>query len=122
MASLNDIDLGDVQSERQAKNNQLFQTPVPTLDSDNAILFDLFGVTRNISIEGVIIGTSTEQTTFITNIEAIINGRQNGSTFVSSKPGFPNKNVFIDTFEWSISAANVEELLYSITLIEGGEL
>jgi len=119
MATLGGTDLGDVQSERQSKNTQLFQMPLPTSDSSAAILLDYFGVVRTISVEGIITGVDATHVTFIDAIETICGGAQTGSTFVSSKTGYANKTVFINTFEWTVNAADVSKINYSLTLIEG---
>lgn len=119
MATIGGVDLGTVQSERQAKIGQLFQQPIPTQDSDAAILLDIFGMSRSITLSGVLNGTLSDQNTFIQAIESIMNGEQIGSTFVSSQTSTPNKLVFIDSFEWTVEEANSAYISYSITLIEG---
>jgi hypothetical protein len=119
MASLNSTDLGDIQTERQSKNGNLFQMPLPTQDSNTAILYDFFGMMRTISISGIITGTDATQVTFIDAMEAIANGAQTGVTFISSKTGFANKTVYIDNFEWTVQKADVRKLHYTLSLIEG---
>ena len=84
MTSLDDNDLGDIQSETQSKNSQLFQTPMPTQDSDKAVLFDLFRVIKNIRVSGIFTGTQTQQNTFINAIETICSGEQEGATIIVS--------------------------------------
>ena len=76
MATLNSIDLGDIQIETSAKNSSLFNMPLPLSDSSQSILLDLFGVSRTITVDGIFTGTLTEQGTFITAIEAIQAGNQ----------------------------------------------
>ena len=119
MVTLNGTDLGDIQTERQSKNGNLFQMPLPTQDSSTAILYDFFGMMRTITITGIITGVDATQVTFIDAMEAIANGAQTGVTFVSSKTGFANKTVYIDTFEWTVNKADVRKLHYTLTLIEG---
>ena len=119
MASIGAIDLGEVQSERQNKNSQLFQMPVPTQDSDEAVLFDLFGMLKTITISGIITGTDATHVSFIENIEGIMNGSQTGSAFESSKTGLSSITVYIDNFEWSVNKADVSKIDYTLTLIQG---
>lgn len=119
MASYNSIDLGNVKSERDSKIAQLFQQAIPTQDSSNAILLDIFGMGRTVTIDGELIGTQGEQTTFINAINAIANGTQTGSTFVSSKDGIANKTLFIDGFDWTVIKADVSRISYILTLREG---
>ncbi len=119
MASLNGTDLGDVQIEKQRKSSQLFQMPIPTLDSAQAILYDLFGVMRTISVEGLFSGTNAEHVTFINAMEALIAGSQDGVTFVSSKSTISNKTVFVNDFDWRVNRADVSKIDYTLSLIEG---
>ena len=118
MASIGGIDLGDIQNEDQVKDSGLFQTPLPRQDSDGAILSDLFGVFRTVTIQGTITGTKTVQNTFITNIETITNGTQSGSTFVSSIRA-DNITVLIQSFRWVKRAAVETKLEYTLTLLQG---
>lgn len=122
MASIGGVDLQTVTSERQSKRGQLFQQPIPTRDSNFAILLDIFGLSRTITVSGDFIGTLEEQNTFIQAVELIMNGSQSGSTFVSSHTATPNKTVFIDNFEWAVNAAVTEKISYSFTFIEGSEV
>ncbi len=120
MASIGGIDLGSVQSERQTKSGQLFQQPIPTQDSDQAILLDIFGMSRNININGIFVGTLSAQNTFIQAIEGIMDGSQSGSVFVSSQTSTPNiTSVILDNFEWTVNKADVSKIDYSLTLIQG---
>lgn len=113
--------MGDIQREEQTKDAGLFQTPLPRANSTDAILLDLFGAFRTISLTGRIIGTESEQQTFISNIEAIADGKQDGSTFVSSFIASPaNRTVFVQTFRWEKNAADESKLDYTLTLFEGG--
>jgi len=119
MATLNGTDLGDIQSERQNKFASLFQQNLPRRDSDVAILLDIFGVGRTITVSGIYTGTDSAQVTFIEAIEALIAGTQSGVTYVSSKTGFSNKTVFIDSFDWRVDKADVRKIHYTLVLKEG---
>jgi len=122
MASVGGIDLGTVISEKQTKTASLFQQPLPMQDSNQSILLDIFGMGRTIQITGVYVGTLEEQNTFIQAIEGIASGNQTGSTFVSSQTSTPNKNVFINDFEWTVNKADVSKIEYSLTLVEGATI
>ena len=119
MASIGGVNLGDVQSERQNKFASLFQQNLPRRDSAYAILLDIFGVGRTITVQGIITGLDATHVSFINSIETIIAGAQNGSTFVSSKTGISNKTVFVDSFDWSVNKADVSKIGYTLTLKEG---
>ena len=118
MASLDGTDLGDIQSEEQSKDSGLFQTPLPRQDSANAILIDLFGVIRTLTITGIFKGTVNEQNTFITAIEGIADGVQTGSTFVSSIRA-SSITVLIQNFRWTKQKADPNKIDYTLTLIQG---
>lgn len=124
MASINGnqgggvIDLGIVNSESQNKDSGLFQSPIPGRDSTGAILIDVFGTFRSITLNGTFEGTNIEQDTFIDAIESICDGSQISSTFVSSKKPEP-RNVFIQTFNWEVVEAVPDKIVYTLTLLEG---
>lgn len=119
MASIAEIDLGDIQSESQNKDASLFQMPLPLSDSNETLLLDLFGMMRTITVEGIITGTNSTHVTFIDNIESIMDGDQSVSVFISSKTGFANKNVYLNNFSWRVEEADVSKINYSLSMIEG---
>lgn len=80
---------------------------------------DIFGLSRTITINGVITGTDATHVSFIDSIEAIMNGKQIGVIFVSSKTGISAKKVYLDGFDWDVQQADVSKISYSLTLIEG---
>ena len=49
--------LPNVQSERESRDSGMFTQALPTLDSSDTVLLDLFGVTKTISVEGFVIGS-----------------------------------------------------------------
>lgn len=110
--------MGIINQESQSKDSGLFQQPLPKRNSDNAILLDVFGCFRTITINGTYEGTLTEQRAFIDAIETIIDGDQVSSTFVSSLTT-DTKNVFIQTFSWEVVEATPSKITYTLTLLEG---
>ena len=121
-ATIDDIELGDIQSERQVKFSSLFQQNRPRRNSQYAILLDIFGMGRTITIDGIITGTDSTHVTFIDKIESLADGLQEGVTFVSSKTGVSNKTVFIDSFDWRVNKADVSKISYTLSLKEGGSI
>ena len=127
MASINGnqgggvIDLGTINSESQTKDSGLFQNTMPRTDSDGALLLDVFGCFRTIVLSGTLVGTETEQKTFITAIEAICNGKQEKADFVSSLTA-DTKKVFIQTFNWEVVEAVPSKITYTLTLLEGTDV
>jgi len=120
-SSIGGKSLGDVSSESSTKSSNLFQFPMPLSDSDAAILMDIFGTSRTITIEGVKTGLIASLRTFVTDIETIQNGEQSGSTFVSSWTG-ANKTVLIQDFTHTKLKADENEVNYTLVLEEGSVL
>lgn len=97
--------------------------PMPIGDSNEAILLDIFGVFRTIIVNGIFQGTEAQQKTFITNVEALENGNQSSSEFVSSLVTIPtNYKVFIKSFRWSVNKAEPTKIGYTLTMFEGANV
>lgn len=121
MASINSVDLGTVTSEESMKSSNLFNTPLPFSDSSEALIMDLMGTSRTITLTGVKTGAVADLRTFVNNIEAVQNGAQTGYTFVSSWTG-ASKTVLIQDFTHSKSYGNESEVSYTLVMIEGTAL
>ena len=120
-ASIGGKSLGDITSESSTKSSNLFNQPIPFEDSDAALLMDLFGTTRTITITGKKTGAVAALRTFITDIEGLQNGAQSSLTFVSSWTAV-NKNVLIQDFTWDKLEADENKVGYTLTLTEGTAL
>jgi len=118
MTSIGGKDLGEVQSESQVKSTGLFNMPLPLSDSDEALLMDIFGTTRTITVSGVKTGAVAALRTFVTDIEEIMDGDQASSDFVSSWTNV-TKKVLIQDFTHDKIAGEETSISYTITLIEG---
>jgi len=121
MASIDGQDLGTVSSESSTKSSNLFNQPLPFSDSDQALIMDLLGTSRLITVEGKKTGAAAVLRTFVENIETVQNGEQSGSTFVSSWTN-SNKNVLIQDFTHTKTAADESKVAYTLTLLEGTAL
>ena len=121
MTTIGGVDLGEVTSESQAKSSGLFNQPLPYSDSDAALIMDIMGTSRTITVTGVKTGVVADLRTFVTNIEAIMTGAQSGSTFVSSWTNV-NKTVLIQDFTHDKVEADENKVGYTITMIEGTAL
>lgn len=121
MTSIGGKDLGDVNSESSTKSTGLFNQPLPYSNSDAALIMDLMGTSRTITVNGVKTGAVAALRTFVTDIEGIQNGQQGGSTFVSSWTNV-NKTVLIQDFTWEKVEGNESKINYSLTLLEGTAL
>jgi len=119
-ASQGSSNLGEVQSERQTKASSLFQYPIPGEDSKDAVLLDIMGVLRNVTIESVKNDTAANIKTFIENIEITQNGSQgSGLVFTSSLLGEMDGKFYIDNFDWSYIAGEPTIVKFTMHLIQG---
>lgn len=121
MTSIGGVDLGDVTSEGSVKSSNLFNQPLPFTDSDKAVLMDLLGMSRTITVSGKKTGAVAALRTFITDIEGLQNGEQSSLVFVSSWTNV-NKNVLIQDFQWDKVEADESKVTYTLTLAEGEAL
>ena len=121
MASIGGKDLSVVTSESSTKSSNLFNTPLPFSDSDAALIMDLFGTSRTITITGVKTGVVADLRTFITDIEGLQNGEQDSLIFVSSWTNV-NKNVLIQDFTHDKISADENKVGYTLNLLEGTAL
>lgn len=121
MTTIGGKDLGEVSSESSTKSSNLFNMPLPFSDSDAALIMDLMGMSRTITVAGKKTGTIAQMRTFITDIEGLQTGSQSGMTFVSSWTNV-NKTVLIQDFTWDKSEGDESKLNYTLTLVEGTAL
>ena len=115
------VDLGNVLTETSAKSSNLINFPMPLEDSSAALLMDLFGASRTITVDGVITGVVADLRTFVEQIETIQNGSQSGSTFISSWTN-ANKTVLIQDFTHTKTEGDESKVRYSLTLVQGNPL
>ena len=120
-ATIESVELGEVSSESSTKSSNLFNFPMPLSDSDQAILMDIFGTTRTITVDGVKTGVVADLRTFINNIEALQNGEQSNLTFVSSWTN-ANKEVLIQDFTHTKISADESKVSYTLIMTEGAAL
>ncbi len=121
MATIGGKSLGNVKSENSTKSSNLFNQPLPFSDSDVALIMDLMGTSRTITVTGVKTGTVAQLRTFVTDIEGLQNGEQSGLTFVSSWTNV-NKTVLIQDFTHDKLEADENKVNYTLTLLEGTAL
>lgn len=112
--------LGIVTKETQEKSCNLFYMPMPGSDSSSAILIDLFGSSRDITIEGVYPSSDTTYSiaNFIIALDALVNGSQTIQHFTSGKSGV-QYHVLIDSVSWEAEEGNVSAVKYTIRMKEG---
>ena len=121
MATIGGKSLGTIKSESSTKSSNLFNMPMPFSDSDEALIMDLMGVSRTITISGSKTGVIADLRTFITDIEGLQDGDQSALTFVSSWTNV-NKTVLIQDFTHDKINADESKVDYNLVLIEGSVL
>jgi len=114
--------LGTVQTEENNKDAQLFQMPLPTKDSVDAVILDLFGMMRTIIITGTFTGDAASQTAFIEELDALANGSQVGRNYHSDKgygsDGAGNYKVLISSTRWKVEEGGINKIEYTINMME----
>lgn len=110
--------LGTVTSEDSTKDAGLFQMPMPASDSSSAILIDLFGAFRTITIDGIWTSSDGTISTFVQWLDSLVNGSQISVAFVSDKSGV-TYNVLVGSVNWKSEEGGVNKVNYTITLLEG---
>jgi len=95
-------DIGNVTEESQTKSSELDVMPMPLSDSDDTQAWDFEGATRNIRVTGQY--TASTKTiimdSFITPIEAIVNGDQ--ASTVNYTSGFYAEGTGLSTFNFKV--------------------
>lgn len=115
------VGMGTVTNESSTKDSGLFQTPMPYADSDDAIMLDMFGASRTITVSGVFAtgdGSYSTNALAIAALDALINGQQTSKTFVSGKSG-SSYTVLVQSVEWKSDEGDVNKVTYTIVLTEG---
>jgi len=81
-ATLDGKSLGNVQNIQSDKTANIQQISLPGDNSDQAILFDLLGVTKVITVNGIWTGTTAAIKVLIGAIEDLCDGDQNIVDFI----------------------------------------
>ena len=121
--SLTDMSsLGTVIEEKQTKDAQLFQQPMPGSDSSQTFVIDIFGAIRTISIRGKYVGANIgEVQTFISQLKGLINGNQVVRVYTSDL-FVSGINVYVMMVDYTYEAGNPLSVDYSIQMIETATL
>lgn len=109
--------MGTVTHESSTKDAQLFQQPLPMSDSSQAIILDLFGTSRTMTVSGIFTGTGGDIQAFIGQLDTLANGSQVAKTYHSDKTGVDYK-VLVNTVEWSSEGGDVNKVNYTLNLIQ----
>ena len=110
--------LGTVNKEDSTKDAGLFQQPLPASNSNQAIMLDIFGASRTITISGVFTGTTAQISAFIVELDALVSGTQSVKVYHSDKSG-ADYNVLVSSVTWTAEEGAVSKVDYTINLTEG---
>jgi len=110
--------LGTVRSESITKDSDLFAMNMPLSDSDATfILPALFGVSRNIKIEGTFTTSDGTITTFLDQLYGLIDGSTSSKKYHSDTTGH-DYYVAIASVEGKRGEAEVSKIDWSISMTE----
>lgn len=113
------VTLTVVTEEEHTKDANLFAQAIPRTDADKAIILDLFGCTRNITVRGTFTGATAAIKTFISDVEALIVGTQTNKTYHSDiGPGAGDYNVKINSFKWRFEEGAPNHIRWDLNLIQ----
>lgn len=123
-----------IQTVRNGKESQLLTQPLPSQDSNTTLGYDLLGVRRDITVNGVVVGTNAQIEAFIDAIEGMIDGAQfETSPFTHSISGTEYEAgiclsidyntrkdylVVIKTFVHNYEKGSPSKLTYTLSCIE----
>lgn len=119
MATLTDptgattTDLGNVERISRTKSGNLI--PISAINQQE--VYNILGISRTMSVNGTYTGTTAVIQTFISEIQALIDGTaQDPSTFSSTETG--SLTVYIDQFSWVWEGVPSNRITYEIKLLE----
>lgn len=114
-----------IQKFKVGKSSPITSILIPTKDSSSTISLDVGGTVRNITIEGLVVGTITQLNNFIGDIEDKLYGKQftntnKGHTLTVelAKVGVTTYNVMIKDFDYEWDAGNPNQVSYTMGLIQ----
>jgi hypothetical protein len=112
--------LGSVINESSTKDAGLFQQPLPASNSNQAILLDIFGSFRTIIIDGIFVDgqDGVSLATFISQLDALVNGSQISVSFVSGK-STSTYQVLVQSITWKSEEGSPTKVNYTINMAEG---
>lgn len=118
--------LGRVKSISITKTEKADSMSIPYTDSNELLVFSYEGARRQINISGLYTPQDGNVSTFINNIEGLINGQQtlgSGISLVTGADDYPASTTFvvhIEEFRWTWDVGNADSITYSLKLIERG--
>ena len=120
------LTLYNATNEGFSKSANFININVPTGNSDETIIFDLLGVTRNIKIRGTVTSADATVKDFTLDLNNLITGTQ-GETGADEQVGYlyapqgitsGNIRVYVNDVSWDYVAGEPNTITYSLTLFE----
>jgi len=129
------LTLFNIENENFAKSANFININLPLGDSEDTIIFNLLGTTRNIRLRGVVTSSDATVGDFVFDLNNLITGQQ-GDTGADDQVGYiytpqsisgatggtgtvaPEIRVFVNDVSWDFDAGNPGSIKYSITLFE----
>ena len=120
------LTLYNTQTEGVTKSANLINLPMPTGDSDEIIVFDLLGVTRELKVRGRFTTSDGTINNFAKDLNSLVAGKQGdtgggqvGYDYTPQSTGV-KITVYVNTVSWDFVAGEPNSLDYNISLIEAG--
>ncbi len=118
-----------IQSMKRSTESQTWEILIPTSGPETAIVLDLMGTKRIITISGISTGEVTKLDAFTNALEGFMNSNQfsiaqtsptgTGLRFVADRPASTAINVIMKSFEWEYVAGNVNKIEWNMSLMQG---
>lgn len=132
--------LGNITTEESNKSSNLFNQEMPGRDSEDAILLDIFGTSREININGIYVPTTSNEFSlpgwgsppldtdaaklsanlkyFILELDELANGEQTQKNYESGTSGITYL-CLVQSVTWNVEMGAINKVNYSISLVEG---
>ena len=107
----------NTQMESRDKESNLFVHSLPRSDSTSTIALDLLGVTGNWTITGVVVSPTVVLTTWLKDLDALVNGTQTSGTYTIQSLGL-SRTMKVDSVTYSYKAGEASSVNYTVKLIE----
>lgn len=113
----NTITFTNTQTETFTKSSNLLVFAMPGSDASGALIFDLLGVSNEITIAGVYTSSDGTVSDFTSDLDTLNNGAQAGDTYT---PSSINRAVavYVNDATWDWVAGEPNTITYRITLYE----
>ena len=109
--------MGTVINEESTKDANLFQSAMPGTNSTQAFVLDIMGTFRTITVDGVYTLSDGTISSFISELDALVNGAQVIRVYHSDKSN-ANYNVKVLSVKWKGEEGAPTKVDYTIEVAE----